>query len=207
MDSFVEHEARGTRQGPAPRTRRARLLLAASAGIGVSILMLEPAWTQAGSAAPPPQQQGFTGQPASGPSSSSPGQPSPGQASLAQPDETPAARRPGFVDELQKLLPPLPSLASPQETFENLNNRARDLTRLPKQEMVSGRMKCPLAANGAPDCKIAATRMCTDAGYKGGRSIDSDSAEDCPASVLLADKAPQPVCKVENFVLRALCDK
>lgn len=117
----------------------------------------------------------------------------------------------GLVDELQKLFP-LPSLSTPSETIDSLNRRARDagdnLSRLSRQEVVSGRVKCPTAANGAPDCKVAANRLCTDKGFKEGRSIDSDSAEDCPAAVIMADKPPvQAECRVENFVIRALCQR
>lgn len=140
----------------------------------------------------------------------------PGAPAQGAPDQPPPPG-PGLVDEIQKMLPaPLqswPSIGSPQETIENLNRRAKDagdnLSRLSKQEVVSGRVKCPLAANGAPDCKSAANRLCAASGFKEGKSLDSDSAEDCPASVLLSDKSPPAPaeCRVENFVIRALCQR
>lgn len=125
-----------------------------------------------------------------------------------------APNRPGFVDEIGKFFsePPwgLPPLKTPAQTLEDLNARTKDatdnLTRFSKGQVVAGRIKCPVAANGAPDCKVAATKMCTDKGYKEGQSLDSDSAESCPASVILSGKKQDfQECRVENFVIRALC--
>jgi len=170
------------------------MMLALAAGIGLSAVMAGPGWSQTGSSEPPPAP--------------------PPVIQQSPPDAPLPARRPGFVDELQKLLPAWPSIGTPGETIDDLNRRAKDagdnLSRLSKQEVVAGRVKCPLAANGAPDCKSAANRLCTDNGFKEGRSIDSDSAEDCPASVLLSGKSapPEPAaCRVENFVIRALCQR
>lgn len=191
-----------TPSGAAASARRRtgpRLLLALAAGAVLDALACWPGSTQTGQSQPAPAVV----QPAPVP---------------PDPDQPLPSRRPGFVDELQKLLPaPLqtwPSIGTPQETIEGLNQRAKDagdnLSRLSKQQVVSGRVKCLPAANGAPDCKAAANRLCTDNGFKEGRSVDSDSAEDCPASVLLSDKTPAPApaeCRVENFVIRALCQR
>ncbi|MGO4715857.1 hypothetical protein [Bradyrhizobium sp. 2TAF24] len=122
--------------------------------------------------------------------------------------------RSGLVDEIGKFFsdPPLgwPTLKSPRQTIDDFNTQAKDatdsLTRLSKGKMVAGRVKCPVAANGAPDCKSAAAKLCTDKGYKDGQSLDSDSAESCPANVLLSGKKEDlGECRVENFVIRALC--
>jgi hypothetical protein len=126
--------------------------------------------------------------------------------------------RPGFIDEVGKLFQGaplsldlgLPSLKTPQQTIEELNSRARDagdnLSRLSKGQVYAGRVKCPLAANGAPDCKSAAVKLCAEKGFRDGQSVDSDSAESCSASVLLSGKTPAAdECRVENFVIRALC--
>jgi len=184
----------------APRRIPRRAPLALLAAVGLNALAAWPGAAQTGPSQPP---QFAPAQPVA-PLQGAPDQPLP-------------ARRPGFVDEIQKLLPaPLqawPSISSPQETIENLNQRAKDagdnLSRLSKQEVVAGRVKCPLAANGAPDCKSAANRLCVDHGFKEGKSVDSDSAEDCPASVLLSDKSPPAPaeCRIENFVIRALCQR
>ncbi|MEW6641531.1 MAG: hypothetical protein AB1586_13570 [Pseudomonadota bacterium] len=125
-----------------------------------------------------------------------------------------APERSGLVDEIGKFFsdPSLgwPTLKSPQQTIDDINSRAKDatdsLTRFSKGKVVAGRVKCPTAANGAPDCKSAAARLCTDKGYKDGQSLDSDSAESCPANVLLSGKKEDlGECRVENFVIRALC--
>lgn len=174
-------------------------LLPVAVAICIDLAAVWPGATQTGVSPTPPTQP---------PQTQATGQPP-----TPVPDQPSASHRPGFVDEIQKWLPSWPAIDSPRETMENLNRRARDagdnLSRLSKQEVVSGRVKCPLAVNGAPDCKSAANRLCTDAGFKEGRSIDSDSAEDCPASVLLSDKAPPAPaeCRVENFVIRALCQR
>jgi hypothetical protein len=132
----------------------------------------------------------------------------------AEPEALPAPNRPGLVDEIGKFFQNsplgLPPLKTPQQTIEDLNNRAKDagdnLSRLSKGQVVAGRAKCPVAANGAPDCKSAAVKLCTDKGFKDGQSLDSDSAESCDASALLSGRTPGPKdCHVENFVIRALC--
>jgi hypothetical protein len=125
-----------------------------------------------------------------------------------------APNRPGFVDEIGKFFQnnplKLPSFMSPQQTLEDFNTRAKDagdnLSRLSNRKVVAGRAKCPVAANGAPDCKSAANKLCTEKGFKEGQSLDSDSAESCSASVLLSGKnADTRDCHVENFVIRAIC--
>ena len=184
-----------------PDRRLGGPLLAVAVAICLNTAAVWPGVTQTGRSQAPQVQAPQT-QATEAPSQPAPDQPTP-------------PSRPGFVDEIQKLLPApsWPSIGSPQETIESLNRRAKDagdnLSRLSKQEVVSGRVKCPLAVNGAPDCKSAANRLCVDAGFKEGRSIDSDSAEDCPASVLLSDKTPPAPaeCRVENFVIRALCQR
>ena len=126
-----------------------------------------------------------------------------------------APNRSGFIDEVGKWLHApswgLPSIKSPQQTLEEWNKSARDatdnLTRMSRQQVVTGRVKCLVAANGAPDCKSAATKMCVEKGFKDGQSLDSDSAESCPAAVLLSGDKPKQrqACVLENFVIRALC--
>ena len=80
----------------------------------------------------------------------------------------------------------LPPLKSPSETIDDLNARAKDaakdasdsLSRMAKpSSMVTGRMICPISANGAPDCKAGADKLCQSKGYKEGKSLNTDSAE------------------------------
>jgi len=198
----------------APRRRLRGLLFAVAGAIGLTAIMVGPGSTQTAAFQPSQAQAPQAQAPQAQGTEPRTEQLAPPQSA---PDQPMPSRRPGFIDEIQKLLPaPLqswPSIGSPRETMEDLNRRAKDagdnLARLSKQEVVSGRVKCPLAANGAPDCKSAANRLCTDNGFKEGRSIDSDSAEDCPASVILSDKSPPAPteCRIENFVIRALCQR
>ena len=73
-----------------------------------------------------------------------------------------------------------------------MNTRARDatkdagegLSRLanPSRQafpVVTGRMACPVSANGAPDCKAGADKLCQSKGYQEGKSLDTDAAETC----------------------------
>src|SRR4029079_8970399 len=122
----------------------------------------EAAWTQ--SAAPQPSQP-----------PTSPDQPAP----QARPEN------PGLIHEMGKLFDKLtPSMPSPGQTLDDLNARARDaakstgdaLSRLAKPgSVISGRTICPLA-NGVPDCKMAADRLCQAKGYREGSSLNTDAA-------------------------------
>jgi hypothetical protein len=162
-------------------------------------------WSQGAPTAPPAQPPQVV-------------QAAPAQGSENQPDpilqERLVPNRPGFVDEIGKFFQnnplKLPPFMSPQQTLEDFNTRAKDagdnLSRLSNRKVVAGRAKCPVAANGAPDCKSAANKLCTDKGFREGQSLDSDSAESCSASVLLSGKnADTRDCHVENFVIRAIC--
>jgi hypothetical protein len=72
--------------------------------------------------------------------------------------------------------------------------------------MVSGRAACLVSANGAPDCKAGADRLCQSKGYKEGKSLDTDAAEKCSPKVYLPGRKREPGgCKTENYVTRALC--
>ena len=130
-----------------------------------------------------------------------------------------AGENPGLINEIGKLWEKsksmLPTLKSPQETIEDLNARAKDatkdagesLSRLAKPSlMVTGRMGCPVSANGAPDCKAGADKLCQSKGYKEGKSLDTDAAEKCSAKVYLPGRKREPGdCRTENYVTRALC--
>ncbi len=68
------------------------------------------------------------------------------------------------------------------DTGETLSRLSRP------SSMISGRSVCPVAANGTPDCKLGADRLCQGKGYKEGKSLNTDSAESCSASS--ADPGP-----------------
>ena len=144
-------------------------------------------------------------------------QPAPAQPG-PQPAEPPSAPRdesPGLINEIGKLFEKskslLPPLKSPSETIEDLNARTKDagesLSNMAKPStMVSGRTACLVSANGAPDCKAGADRLCQSNGYKDGKSLDTDAAEKCSPKVYMPGYKRQPGdCKTENFVTRALC--
>jgi hypothetical protein len=164
------------------------------------------AWPQAG---PPPSSLGVQA-PAQQPQQSEPAPP-------PTPSSAPPAREdnPGLLNEIGKMFDKLPTLKGTQETIEDFNTRAKDaargasdsLTRLAKpSSMVTGRMSCPVSANGAPDCKVGADKLCQAKGYKEGKSLNTDSAETCSAKVLIPGRARKPDdCRTDNFVTSALC--
>jgi hypothetical protein len=163
----------------------------------------EAAWPQA---APPPTL-----------SLQSPAQPPVPAPPEPQRIEPPAPREenPGLINEIGKLFEKskslLPPLKTPSETIGDFNARTKDagqsLSNMAKPSiMVSGRAACLMAANGAPDCKAGADRLCQSKGYKEGKSLDTDAAEKCSPKVYLPGyKRQTGDCKTENYVTRALC--
>jgi hypothetical protein len=147
-------------------------------------------------------------------------QTSPQQGEPAPPPAPPAREEnPGLLNEMGKLfeksLSILPPLKSTSETIDDFNARAKDaakdagdtLSRLAKpSSMVAGRMICPVSANGAPDCKLGADKLCQSKGFKDGKSLNTDSAETCSAKVLIPGRTRKPDdCRTDNYVTRALC--
>jgi hypothetical protein len=130
-----------------------------------------------------------------------------------------APENPGLIDEmgkvLEKSLSVWPTLKSTGETLDDLNTRAKDaaknagegLSRLATPASIAtGRIMCPVSANGASDCKVAADRLCQSKGFKEGKSLTTDSVEACSAKVLIPGRARKPDdCRTDNFVTRALC--
>jgi hypothetical protein len=194
----------------------------ATAGMALSMLVIATGagWPQAVSPSPSPSS--------SSPSSPSvslgvqtPAQPATPDRPAAAPVEsapsrTPPAREenPGLINEMGKMfeksLSILPTLKSPGETIDDLNARAKDagetLSRLATPAMVTGRMKCLVSANGAPDCKDAADKLCQTKEFKQGKSLTSDAAETCSAKVLIPGRARKPDdCRTDHYVTRALC--
>jgi hypothetical protein len=89
-------------------------------------------------------------------------------------------------------------------------NAAKDaataVTRLPGARVVKGHQNCATAANGAPDCVVAANAMCKAKGFNAGRSVDITSAEECPAPVMLGRREAKPgECRTVTFVTSAFC--
>jgi hypothetical protein len=181
-------------------------LRVAIAGVALSMLTVDPTagWPQGA----PPSSLGVQ---------SPPQQSVPDQSPPPQNEPAPPAREenPGLINEIGKLFEKsksiLPSLKSPSETIDDLNARAKDagesLSNMAKPSlMVSGRAACVVAANGAPDCKAGADKLCQSNGYKEGKSLDTDAAEKCSPKVYLPGRKREPGdCKTENYVTRALC--
>jgi hypothetical protein len=139
----------------------------------------------------------------------------PEQGQPAPSPPPPHEDNPGLLNEIGKMFEKLPTLKSPQETLDDWNARAKDaakdasdsLSRLAKpSSMVSGRMICPVSANGSPDCKAGADKLCQSKGYKEGKSLNTDSAETCSAKVLIPGRKRKPDdCRTDNYVTSALC--
>jgi hypothetical protein len=146
-------------------------------------------------------------------------EPSPQQAAPQPPapsGEPARPENPGLINEMGKLFDRIvPPLKSPGETIDDLNTRAKGaakdagdaLSRLAKPgSMVSGRVICPVVANGTPDCKLGADRLCRSKGYQEGKSLNTDSAQSCSAKVLIPGRARKPDdCHTDNYVTTALC--
>lgn len=173
--------------------------------LALGLLAPGVAWSQA---APPPSLgvQSPAQQPV-------PVQPAPQQI---EPPPPPApTENPGLINEIGKLFEKskslLPTIKSPGETIDDLNARAKDagdsLTNMARPSlMVKGRAACGVAANGAPDCKVGADKLCQSKGYKEGKSVDTDAAEKCSPKVLIPGRQRKPDdCKTENYVTRAVC--
>lgn len=145
--------------------------------------------------------------------------PPPGPAAPPASSAPDSAFRPGLIDAIGNLIDRSKGdvsdrLNDAQQSINRLNNAAGDVTRdaaesltsLPGTRMVTGRVVCAPAANGAPDCKAAADALCKSKGLGAGRSVDSETAENCPVQVLLSGKPPKPgECRMDTYVTRAVC--
>ena len=78
------------------------------------------------------------------------------------------------------------------------------VTKLPGTRVMSGRERCTVAPNGAPDCIAAAEALCRKHGFASGKSMDFTSAEECPARALIAGRA-EAECTTVTFISRAMC--
>jgi len=79
------------------------------------------------------------------------------------------------------------------------------VAKLPTARVMSGHERCAIAANGAPDCVAAAEALCRKHGFASGTSIDSTSADQCPARVLLSGQQSRVGCTTVTFISRAMC--
>ena len=173
-------------------TARMRQPVAIAMVMLAAMVVSDLAWAQAASQSAPSAQ-------------GAPAQPAP-QNEPAPPDPAPK-ENPGLINEIGKLLEKpasmLPTLKSPKETIDDA---AGALSRLTTSPGVKGRAACPVAANGAPDCKAAADKLCQSKGFKEGKSLDVDTARNCSAKALLSGRKPdESECRTETYVTRAVC--
>jgi len=185
-----------------------RCLVPVAAAAVMPILAVIAAGVALAQTAPPQPSLGLREQPAQQ------GTPPPPNPPAAQQSPSPP-ENPGLINEMGKLfeksLSILPPLKTPGETIDDLNARAKDageaLSRLAKPgSMVSGRVICPVGANGTPDCKSGADKLCQSKGYKEGKSLNTDSAQTCSAKVMIPGRQRKPEdCRTDNYVTTALC--
>ena len=187
----------------------------ASAGVVLLALAIATGSASSQKAPPPalPDAQAQVQQAA--PAQPLPAQSAPAANETAPPADKPAhEENPGLINEIGKMFDKLPTLKSPGETIDDLNARAKDaakgatdtLSRLTTSSMVTGRVICPLSANGAPDCKAASDKLCQTKGFKEGKSLLTDSAQTCSAKVLIPGRARKPDdCHTDTYVTRVLC--
>lgn len=93
-----------------------------------------------------------------------------------------------------------------QDAAGAAKDAATTIVGLPATRLISGRERCLVAPNGAPDCRTAADTVCKSKGFGSGKSLDTASAQKCPAHVWLSGRQPaEGECTVETFVTRAVC--
>jgi len=155
-------------------------------------------------AVPAPTPGAPLAEPATPPPSS--GQPPPGQ----QPAQN---STPGLVDKLGDLIKgSVDSLSSTvkgtQQTIQDLNQGTVDtLSRLPVTGFATGHALCTRADNGAPDCRVASDQLCQAKGYKTGRGLDIETAENCNPRIFLPGyQRKDGDCRTDNYVTRAACN-
>jgi hypothetical protein len=184
--------------------------VAAAAALLIWMLAVGVAWPQAASPPSPLGVQEQTQQAA-------PDRPAPSQGEPVAPSTR--EDDPGVFHDIGKMLEKSLSifspLKSPGEAIDDLNARAKDatkdatdtLSRLTKpSSIVTGRMKCPVSANGAADCKAASDKLCQTKGFKEGKGLTTDAVESCSAKVLIPGRTRKPDdCRTDNFVTSALC--
>jgi hypothetical protein len=92
-----------------------------------------------------------------------------------------------------------------KSTADTAKDAADAVARIPNARVVTGHEKCAIAPNGAPDCVLAANKMCKAKGFESGKSVDMTTAEDCPTRVWISGRKNPGDCGTVTFVSRALC--
>ncbi|MBN9050513.1 MAG: hypothetical protein J0H78_13715 [Rhizobiales bacterium] len=132
------------------------------------------------------------------------------RAASAQPTHPPAQSKPDVFDDIGDWFSRQWSnfQRDTRRSVDVAKDAADGVAKFSEQRTVRGHEVCGVAPNGAPDCQTAAVRLCRGAGYASGKSIDSTTAENCPAArMLLTGPAREAAgqCRTETFISRALC--
>ncbi|MDB5504976.1 MAG: hypothetical protein JWR89_4878 [Tardiphaga sp.] len=180
-----------------PIAATARAFLIAVLVTLILAVAIASAWSQAA----PPAQKSIIIQVA--PAAETPA-PAPAPVVPPAPPAAPPAENPGLINEIGKLFQDSPLKLPALPSFKSFGESTDGLTRL--NTIVKGRVACPRAANGAPDCKTASDRLCQSKGFKEGKSLDTDAAQSCSAKAMIPGrKLEEGDCKTENYVTQALC--
>jgi len=86
-----------------------------------------------------------------------------------------------------------------------VTDTADAVARLPSTRVIAERATCPVAPNGAPDCRLAAETICKSHGFASGSSVDFQTVEKCPPVALNRPNNEPAVCVIESYVTRSLC--
>lgn len=133
-----------------------------------------------------------------------PPQPSAPDGPAPAPDE----ENPGLFKEMGKLFEKILPLKKSGEADKESGTSSFDaLSKLAKpSSLVTGRVSCPAASNGTPDCQAGAIKLCQSKGYKDGKSLNTDATEHCSPKVLIPGRARKPDdCRTDAVVTSALC--
>ena len=157
--------------------------------------------------------------PASAQAPQTPAEP-PAQSDVTSPQPKTAlpANRPGFIDAFGHWIESSvgnwnAGLKGAADVAKDAADAATTVTRdtagavvrFPGTRVIAERATCPVAPNGAPDCRAAAEAICKAHGFAEGRSIDFQTAEKCPPIALSRPDSEPPRCVIESYVTRALC--
>jgi hypothetical protein len=94
-----------------------------------------------------------------------------------------------------------------KSTADAASDAADGIARIPSIRVVSGHETCPRAANGAPNCMLAADKLCQSKGFASGKSVSMTTAQECPVQVMLGQRAAEAgECRDVTFVSQALCN-
>lgn len=111
-----------------------------------------------------------------------------------------AANSKGFSDQAAKVGQGAADVG--KSAADATKNAVDAVAKLPTARMMSGRERCVIAPNGAPDCLTAAETLCRKHGFTSGKSMDFTSAEECPVRTLLGQTSD---CTTVTFISRAMC--